>query len=103
MCSPIHRATAVDVQIAHCNKGGVTVPQIISEAQRVGVGIGRAGGRGIVHPPRCLMLYCWRDGWVLHALGVVGGQSPWNRLSGVRFSCTTRMTCWKEVIWAEAG
>ncbi len=34
------------------------------------------------------MLYCPGPGWVLHALGVV--QSPWNMLSGVRFSCTTK-------------
>ena len=47
------------------------------------------------------MLYRPGSGWVLHAVEVV--QSPWNRLSGVRFSCTTRMICWKDAIWAEAG
>jgi hypothetical protein len=47
------------------------------------------------------MLYCWDDGWVLHALEVV--HSPWNMLSGVRFSWTTTMICLKWVICAEAG
>ena len=47
------------------------------------------------------MSYCRDVGLVLHAVGVV--QSPRNRLSGVRFSCTTTTTCWKAVIWAEAG
>jgi hypothetical protein len=41
------------------------------------------------------MLYCPGLGWVLHALRVV--QSPWNRLSGVRFSCTTTTMCWNDV------
>jgi hypothetical protein len=40
-------------------------------------------------------------GWVLHANGVV--PSPWDMVSGVRFSWMTRMTCWKDEIWAEAG
>jgi hypothetical protein len=51
--------------------------------------------------PLVWMLYCRGPGSVLHALGVV--HSPWNMLSGVRFSCTTTITCWKDVIWAAAG
>ena len=55
--------------------------------------------------PVVWILYCRAEGLVLHGVGFVGvgAQSPWNRLSGVRFSCTTRMICWKKAIWAEAG
>src|SRR5438270_7648834 len=41
------------------------------------------------------MSYC--SGPVPQALGLPNGgrHSPWNKLSGVRFSCTIRMMCWK--------
>ena len=65
--------------------------------------IGHAGRRGLVQPPRCLNVVL-SGPWLGAARARVGVvQSPWNRLSGVRFSCTTRMMCWNEVIWAEAG
>jgi hypothetical protein len=47
------------------------------------------------------MLYCPGPGEVLHAVRVM--QRPWNRLSGVLFSCTTTMICWKFAICAAAG
>ena len=41
---PIHRTSAELVQIAHSNEGAVVVIDIVAEAERVGVWIGRPGG-----------------------------------------------------------
>ena len=77
--------------------------KIVAEAELDGRWIGRAGGRGLVQPRRCLDVVLFGPRLGAARAWVVGGQSPWNRLSGVRFSWMTRMICWKEVIWAEAG
>ena len=102
MRSPIHRASAGDVRIAHVNEGGVGVSKVVAEPELDGRWI-RSCRWARFYPatPLSGCRYCRDVGLVLHALGVV--HSPWNMLSGVRFSCTTRMICWKEVIWAEAG
>jgi hypothetical protein len=47
---PIHFAGAGSVAIAHRNEGGVLVREIVAQAERVGVWIGRAGRRGVVQP-----------------------------------------------------
>jgi len=103
MRGPIHQAGVGSVEIAHRDEGGVRVPHIVADAERGGMWIGLAGLRLLSDHPEVWMLYCPGPGWVLHALGFVVGQSPWNRLSGERFSWMTRMMCWKAVIWAEAG
>ena len=100
LCSSIRRARAA-LQVAHCAEGLMIMTKIITKAERNGLRVGRAGARGLIQPPLCWMLYCWGPGLVLQALGLL--QSPWKKLSGVRFSWMTRMMCWKAVIWAEAG
>src|SRR5215469_4383418 len=53
------------------------------------------------YQPEVWMSYCPEPGVMLHAFWFV--QSPWNRLSGVRFSCMTTITCWKDVAPAGIG